>query len=82
MDYKTRKFLNGMILEIIKMLNHPSNKNQGQNTFYLFVSEGFNHFISIPFFRLKVYLIFAKPKTEKRFSLQTDLQSGFLKSFW
>ena len=46
---------------------------------YLF-REVFNHFIYIPSFSLRVYLVLAESKIEKQFSSQIDLHCGFLRS--
>ena len=40
---------------------------------------GFNHFIYIPSIRLRVYLLLAEFKIEKRFSSQIDLHCRFLR---
>ena len=53
-------------------------KNRGQNIFYLFFKEVFNHFIFIPSFSIRVYLVLAESKIEKQFSSQIDLHCGFL----
>ena len=43
--------------------------------------EGFNHFIYIPSFSLRVYLALAESKIEKQFSSQIDVHCGFLRRF-
>ena len=55
MDYKTWKYLNGLIIEdILKCRIIFLYKNGEQNTFYLFFREGFNHFICILSFSLNL----------------------------
>ena len=46
---------------------------QGKIHFACLFREGFNHFIHIPSFSLRLYLVLAESKTEKQFSSQTDL---------
>ena len=52
------------------MLNHPS--TQESRAKYL-LKEGFNHFIYMPSFSLREYLVLAESKIEKQFSSQIDL---------
>ena len=58
------------------MLNHPS--TQESRAKYL-LKEGFNHFIYMPSFSLREYLVLAESKIEKQFSSQIDLNCGFLR---
>ena len=70
MDYKICKYLNGKILEnIVKCWTILLYKNQGQNTFYLFVY----------LFSLRVYLVLAESKIEKQFSSQIFKKRVFKK---
>ena len=43
---------------------------QGKIHFACLFREGFNHFIHIPSFSLRLYLVLAESKTEKQFSSQ------------
>ena len=49
--------------------------------FTCLLREGFNHFIYIPSFSLRVYLALAESKIEKQFSSQIDVHCGFLRRF-
>ena len=66
-----------------KILNHFfCTKIEGKIHFTCLFREGFNHFIYIPSFSLRVYLVLAESKIEKQFSSQIDLHCGFLRSCW
>ena len=54
-----------------KIMNQPSIQESS-----LF-REGLNHFIYIPSFHLRVYLVLAESKIEKEFSPQLDLYCSF-----
>ena len=65
-DYNTWKYLNGIILEVIQ--NFESlfyTRMEGKIHFSCLFREGSNHFICIPSFSLRVYLVIAESKIEK-----------------
>ena len=54
---------------------------EGKIYFNCLFREGFNHFIGIPSFSLRVYLVHVECKSEKQLSFQIDLICGFLQRF-
>ena len=48
--------------------------------FTCLLREGFNHFIYMLFFNLRVYLALAESKIDKQFISQIDLHCRFLRS--
>ena len=54
-------------------------KIESKKHFTCFFRQSFNHFIYIPSFSLRLYLVLAESKIEKQFSSQIDLHCGFLR---
>ena len=52
---------------------------EGKIHFTCVFKEGFNHFIYIPSFSLRLYLVLAESKIEKQFSSQIGFHCGFLR---
>ena len=60
-------------------MRHSIQESRGKKKFTCLFRKGFNYFICILSFSLRVYLVLAESKIEKQFSSQIDLHCGFFR---